>query len=202
MTTKERILYSALQLFSERGYAGVSMRELAAKVGIKAASLYNHFSSKEDIFNHLLEEMQHRYEQTVIRISIPSGSSEEAAKLYVGITEDHLQQIAGGLFQYFAKDEFAAPFRKMITLEQYHHSVAGDAFRQIFIHGALEYQANLFKTLMELGEFIDANPKIVAMQFYAPIFLLLESYDETQESDIMDTLKKHVSQFSKIYGRR
>jgi AcrR family transcriptional regulator len=202
MTTKDLILHTALQLFSERGYDGVSMRDLATKVGIKAASIYNHFSSKEDIFNSLLAEMQKRYEQTVNTVNVPNGTSKEAAMQYVGISEEQLQQIAGGLFLYFAKDEFAAPFRKMITSEQYHNSVAGNAFRHMFIDGALRYQTDLFQTLIEQGEFIDADPGIVALHFYAPIFLLLASYDETQEQKIMETLKKHVSQFSRLYVRR
>ena len=42
-TTKERIIYESLRLFSEKGYDGVSMREIAAAVEIKAASLYAHF---------------------------------------------------------------------------------------------------------------------------------------------------------------
>ena len=201
MTTKDLILHTALQLFSERGYDGVSMRDLATKVGIKAASIYNHFSSKEDIFNSLLVEMQKRYEQTVNTVNVPNGTSKEAAMQYAGISEEQLQQIAGGLFLYFAKDEFAAPFRKMITSEQYHNSVAGDAFSNMFIHGALEYQTDLFRTLIEQGEFVDADPEIVALHFYAPIFLLLASYDETQEQKVMETLKKHVSQFSRLYVR-
>ncbi|WP_313129847.1 TetR/AcrR family transcriptional regulator [Anaerocolumna sp.] len=202
MTTKDLILHTALRLFSERGYDGVSMRDLATEVGIKAASIYNHFSSKEDIFNSLLLEMQNRYKQTVNMVNVPSGNSKEAAIQYVGISEKQLQEIAGGLFLYFAKDEFAAPFRKMITTEQYRNSVAGDVFRQMFINDALEYQTELFQTLIEQGEFIDADPGIIALHFYSTIFLLLESYDETQESKVMETLRKHVSQFSRLYVRR
>jgi AcrR family transcriptional regulator len=52
-TTKERILDEAIKLFSELGYDAVSMRDIAVKVGIKAASIYNHFHSKKEI----LEEM-------------------------------------------------------------------------------------------------------------------------------------------------
>ena len=94
MTTKDLILITALRLFSERGYDGVSMRELASEVGIKAASIYNHFSSKEDIFNSILVEMQNRYEQIVNTINVPAGTSKEAAKQYVGMSEEKLQQIA------------------------------------------------------------------------------------------------------------
>jgi AcrR family transcriptional regulator len=52
-TTKERIVDEAIMLFSQMGYDAVSMRDIAVKVGIKAASIYNHFHSKKDI----LEEM-------------------------------------------------------------------------------------------------------------------------------------------------
>ena len=103
MTTKELILHTALRLFSERGYDGVSMRDLAAEVGIKAASIYNHFTSKKYIFDSLLLEMQNRYGQIVNKVNVPSGDSKEAAMEYVGISEEKLQEIAGGLFLYFAK---------------------------------------------------------------------------------------------------
>lgn len=202
MTTKELILHTALRLFSERGYDGVSMRDLAAEVEIKAASIYNHFTSKKDIFDSLLLEMQNRYGQIVNKVNVPSGDSKEAAMEYVGISEEKLQEIAGGLFLYFAKDEFAAPFRKMITAEQYRNSAAAGVFRQMFIDGALEFQTGVFQVLVEEGEFIEAEPEIIALHFYSPIYLLLESYDEAREEKIMQTLKSHVSQFSRLYTRR
>jgi AcrR family transcriptional regulator len=52
-STKEKIMNTALKLFSERGYGNVSVRDIAEKVGIKAASLYNHFESKRDILLYI-----------------------------------------------------------------------------------------------------------------------------------------------------
>lgn len=202
MTTRELILHAALRLFSERGYEGVSMRDLASEVGIRAASIYNHFSGKEDIFNCLLAEMENRYVKIIEALNIPDGDPREAAMNYIGITEERLQEIAVGIFLYFAKDEFAAPFRRMITAEQYRDSAAGDAFRNMFIDTVLEFQTGLFQALAEQGEFIDADPGTIALHFYSPIFLLLVSYDESREGEILQTLKKHVSQFSRLYVRR
>lgn len=204
MTTKELIIDKSLQLFSEHGFEGVSMRDIAAEVGIKAASIYNHFSSKEEIFNHLLEKMDLRYNQAISAIGVPEGSAKEAASGYVGISEEHLQEIAKGLFLYFLKDEFAAPFRRMVTAEQYRHSIAGDTFQKMYIRGALEYQSFLFGALIEQGAFIDSNPQTVALHFYAPIFLLLSKYDKKPESEVeaLNELKNHVSQFSNLYSRR
>ncbi|HEX2809200.1 MAG TPA: TetR/AcrR family transcriptional regulator, partial [Kineosporiaceae bacterium] len=54
LTAREEILDAAAQLFSEQGYAATSTRAIAMSVGIKQASLYYHFSSKEQILAELL----------------------------------------------------------------------------------------------------------------------------------------------------
>ena len=48
-TTKTKIFDAALRLFAAQGVENVSMRDIADAVGIKAASIYNHYSSKEQI---------------------------------------------------------------------------------------------------------------------------------------------------------
>ena len=50
MTTKEKILDTALELFSRQGYDGASVRAIARAVGIRESSLYNHFPSKRAVF--------------------------------------------------------------------------------------------------------------------------------------------------------
>ena len=44
--TKELILLEALKLFADKGYEGVSVRDIAAEVGIRQSSLYKHFDRK------------------------------------------------------------------------------------------------------------------------------------------------------------
>jgi len=53
--TREDIIDASVKLFSDRGYDKVSMRDIAALVGIKAASIYNHFASKRDILSSIFE---------------------------------------------------------------------------------------------------------------------------------------------------
>ena len=55
--TKERILETALRMFSQNGYAGTNVRELTAALGLVKSSLYKHFESKEAIWNALLDQM-------------------------------------------------------------------------------------------------------------------------------------------------
>jgi AcrR family transcriptional regulator len=54
-TTKEKILTAAITLFSRTGYDQVSMRDIAAEVGIGVASIYNHFPSKEEILRSMYD---------------------------------------------------------------------------------------------------------------------------------------------------
>ncbi|MCZ6463850.1 MAG: TetR family transcriptional regulator [Proteobacteria bacterium] len=53
--TPDRILDAAEVLFAERGFAGTPVRDIAARVGLNPASLYNHFPSKQAIYEAVLE---------------------------------------------------------------------------------------------------------------------------------------------------
>jgi AcrR family transcriptional regulator len=54
--TKRKIFEIAMKLFSEKGYEATSIEEITATVGVAKGTLYYHFSSKEEIFNFLVEE--------------------------------------------------------------------------------------------------------------------------------------------------
>jgi AcrR family transcriptional regulator len=55
-STRQQILDAAYRLFIERGFQGSSMRDIADRAGIKAASIYNHFDGKESIFKEIFIE--------------------------------------------------------------------------------------------------------------------------------------------------
>ena len=54
--TKRKIFNVAMKLFSEKGYDATSVEEITATVGVAKGTLYYHFSSKEEIYNFLIEE--------------------------------------------------------------------------------------------------------------------------------------------------
>ena len=54
--TKRRIFETSLKLFAEKGYDNTSIEEITATVGVAKGTLYYHFSSKEEIFDFLVEE--------------------------------------------------------------------------------------------------------------------------------------------------
>ena len=76
-TTRQRILESAYELFVEKGYQGSSMRDIAAKAGIKAGSIYNHFEGKEQIFEAVFVEKHPMFRILAILEKVHGNNAEE-----------------------------------------------------------------------------------------------------------------------------
>jgi AcrR family transcriptional regulator len=55
--TRARILVVALELVSERGFAGTSIRDLAERLDLTVAAIYYHFKSKDDLLDALVEPL-------------------------------------------------------------------------------------------------------------------------------------------------
>ena len=72
ITTRQKIVICALDLFATKGYTETSVRDIALAVGIKAASLYNHFPSKEDLLQHILNDFYHRAQDIFDNPQMPS----------------------------------------------------------------------------------------------------------------------------------
>jgi AcrR family transcriptional regulator len=74
---REEILDEATKLFAVRGYEGTSMADLAECVGLRKASLFHHFTSKEVLYAAVLERLVVRVGQTVAAGTMAPGSFEE-----------------------------------------------------------------------------------------------------------------------------
>lgn len=74
--TRSGIIQSAYRLFLDQGYHGTSMRQIARQAGIAVGGIYNHFSSKEDIFKAVFQEY-HPYHDVIPAVSGAHGETAE-----------------------------------------------------------------------------------------------------------------------------
>lgn len=78
---RQEILDVALRLFVRDGYAATGIRAIAAEVGIREASIYHHFHSKDEIFGALIE----RASMGHMRIQeVPADAGLREALLFIG----------------------------------------------------------------------------------------------------------------------
>ena len=77
--TKQLILDHALALFTDKGYEGASMDDIARAVGIRKASLYAHFHGKESIFSAIFDDILAEYERFIHGLTRLSDETAPAA---------------------------------------------------------------------------------------------------------------------------
>lgn len=203
MTTKQKILNEALTLFAEKGYSAVYVADIAKAVGIKAPSLYKHYKSKQDIFNAILDEMKSNYDKKTADLNMNGSDAAKDASVFATVSEDTLMQMGIGLFQFFLHDDYSSKFRKMLTIEQFHDNDLSHLYSKQYVDDPLSYQSAIFTIISASGVFKNIKPDIMALHFYAPIYMLLTMCDRQpeRESEALQLIKEHIKQFNFIYRR-
>jgi AcrR family transcriptional regulator len=74
---KEEIIAEATRLFAERGYEGASMGDLAERVGLRKASLFHHFPSKDVLYATVLAELMDNVKSAIVSAAMAEGSFAE-----------------------------------------------------------------------------------------------------------------------------
>lgn len=78
----------ATRLFAERGYEGASMGDLAERVGLRKASLFHHFASKDALYATVLEELMESVKAAILAAAVAEGSfAERLDALTDGLTD-------------------------------------------------------------------------------------------------------------------
>ena len=193
MTTKERILYAALNLISEKGYNGVGVDLIAEKAGLKGPSLYRHYKGKEDLFHSLVDLVMSHYEEGFGLKKKPGEFPESMEELI----EDAMEKI-----QFTMHDDVVRKTRRILAMEQFRSKRMAELTTRYHLENLQQMYAGIFAGLMEKGILKQDNPELLALEFVSPVTLLIHMYDRQpeREEEIMDQIKKHFKHFAKVYG--
>lgn len=89
-TKRNLILSEASKLFKEKGFGGATMRDLAERVGIEAASMYNHIRSKDEILEEICFGIGRKYDEQLTEIDKIKISCPEKIEAIIAF---HIQMI-------------------------------------------------------------------------------------------------------------
>lgn len=193
MPTKERILYAALDLISEKGYDGVGVDLIAEHAGLKGPSLYRHYKGKEDIFNSLIDLVESHYAEG-FDLKNKHGESP--------VSMDVLIESAMGRIQFTMYDDVVCKTRKILAMEQFRSKRMAELTTRYHLENLQEMYANIFADMMEKEVLKQDDPQYLALEFVSPVSLLIHMYDRQpeREAEVLEKIRKHFEHFAKVYG--
>ena len=192
--TKERILETALEMFSQNGYNGTNIRELTAALGLVKSSIYKHFEDKEAIWNTLLDRMIAYYDERF-------GSAENLPPV-----PDSLEALVAmtiRMVDFTVHDEKIVMTRKLLTIEQFRDERARALATKHFLTGLSEMFTHIFSGMMDRGLLRRDDPAMLAFAYTAPISALIHLCDREPEKteEALKQVEAFSRHFIKAYGR-
>lgn len=130
-TTKNKILNESLELFASKGFEGVSVRDIADRVGIRNSALYKHFETKQAILDTLVEEISEHYQSSLFDISRFVSDKKE------------LKEACSGLFRLLTEDKEVSCLLRILSMEQYSNPTMAVYFNELFIKLPLATTENM-----------------------------------------------------------
>ena len=191
--TKNKILDQALVMFAENGYKGTNLRDLAASLGLSKSALYKHYSSKEDIWNSLLDKMIAYYEEHF-------GS--EANMPPQPKSHQELLALTLGMLRFTTSDPRIILTRKLLLIEQFHDERVKKMATQYFLVGTQNIFAKIFKQMMADGLLKEGDYEMLSFSYTTPISALVHLCDREpgNKEQIFEYVEDFVNHFMDTYG--
>lgn len=168
--TKQKILDVSLELFSQKGFSAVSIRDICRQVEIKESSVYYHFQNKQAIFDELLCQFQRTAEWMMSQLE--SALSEKP-----DISDNHFYTgVCDCFFENYLMDDFCNKVMRLLQIEQLNNEEIQKIYDRFLFHEPLQFQMKIFKTLMDGGVLKNMDCGYMAMKYYSPIFLLAQRW--------------------------
>lgn len=191
--TKDRIIEKALYMFSEKGYNGTNLRDLAKELDLSKSALYRHFDSKEAIWEAIYQQTKKHYEEHF-------GSPEHMVN--IPDTMEELYDMTMRMIQFTMHDKTIIQMRKLITIEQFRDEKVATLASNYFLYGIESIFKIAFGNLMEKGVMKKVDIEILAFSYTTPITAMIHLSDREpdKETEAQKMIDRFVCQFIDTYG--
>jgi AcrR family transcriptional regulator len=186
-STKEKILKTATNLFSQNGYKGTSVRKIASSVGIRESALYNHFKNKEEIFLTIAKEI----------FSSPLSIEDiekEALKGKMFLNKFGMQ------FKLLTFDTASEKMFRLLLIELFSNIELRKKFFEEFHNLNIKQLSKAFFIMMQEGLIKSNDPMLLSYEFLSTLFYIrfqitLLRFDNLSTNHLSTQIEKHIDFF-------
>ncbi len=196
---KQKILQKALDIITERGYEGLTMRRLGRRVGMTAATVYNYFRNKEEIYLHVLTRGFELLYEDLLRASNSTDDPFEKLKavwqafVRFGMEQSNYYDIMLTLYIPKYRDFAGGPLEPLARKELTTALKVADLITGVLVEIAEAY-----------GDIRKEDARIYFMQLLTGMHGIISLYNNTilayvheHPEDILDSLvESHLSFFA------
>jgi len=154
---KEEILDVATRLFAERGYDGTSMNDVAERVGMRKASLFYHFATKDALYEAVLDRLVASLQTALEAIYVSSGTYQ-----------DRLDAVTDTVVTLLSSHPYAARLLLREAMD-WGPVIRGKLLERILL--VLEAGAAWLRAGQEQGAFVEGDPKQLVLSSIGLHFL-------------------------------
>ncbi|MCR4730915.1 MAG: TetR/AcrR family transcriptional regulator [Saccharofermentans sp.] len=174
MSTRDKIMDVALNMFSERGYEAVSIRDICGEVGIKESTLYYHFKNKKDILDSLVEKFRTHIEDLLSHVDeITENSAQKRGKKNA---DPSLQMVDSYMIDSYLFDPFCNLMLRLMMIEQFHNEEIRELYEKTLFTDPYEIQMNIFKRLASAGVMPEEDVEWIVRETHSYMTMLTFKY--------------------------
>lgn len=193
MSTKETLLDKALDLFSQNGFDGVSVRQIAKAAGITEGSIYNHFPSKQAILDEIfaIHAKQSEAEMPTGEMLISSYQRPDWKPFW----EYRIQ-----MFEQNNPAFLDLRISKLLSSEQYRSPEAANIILAYYLEGPMNATIKLLDYIKSTDPTLTTDSKTLALLYLYPLFTLNQEYAvcmsvHKDPTEVIQKMKNHVRFF-------
>ncbi len=195
---RNEIVFATLELAAENGLGSVSMQQIANKIGITKASLYNHFSSRDEIVEAMYETIRQASKQKVVRTNIDYDALAKSGTFYEVIMK------AVSSYRAIVQEPQMFLFYKLIMAERSINPAAAEIMVKE-TKTMIDATKALFRSLEANGkaEFMDLDS--AAFSFSMAIHSIIDYGFDLENAGVGsndDMLNGYIEEFCRLYGRK
>ena len=173
MSTRDKIMDVALNMFSERGYEAVSIRDICGEVGIKESTLYYHFKNKEDILNSLIDKFRSHIDGLLIHVDEITGTPGKKEKKS---DDAGLQMMDSYMIDSYLFDPFCNLMLRLMMIEQFHNEEIRALYEKTLFTDPYEIQLSVFRKLSSAGAIPEKDVEWIVKEYHSYMTMLTFKY--------------------------